>query len=145
MSEAEETKVEVSPFLEKDTAYYGITPDELRMIGEMRRAVDSEADGSGAAVFPAGGAEGGCPNEIWLLKFLRARKLVLEDALAMCRETWRWRQRNKVAELFANPPSNYPILQKLIPQGRHGYDKEGAPVYWKRCVWCDTMCCSSSK
>ncbi|KAL2342854.1 hypothetical protein Fmac_004139 [Flemingia macrophylla] len=63
-------------------------------------------------------------SDVILLKFLRAREFKVKEALAMLKNTIRWRKEFKMEELMEEKLGDE--LEKVVFM--HGFDKEGHPV-----------------
>ena len=66
-----------------------------------------------------------------LMRFLRARKLVLDDAEAMYRDVIAWRREvraDTMLEWYTEPEA----LRRYFPTGFHGFDVDGYPVMVER-------------
>jgi hypothetical protein len=64
-------------------------------------------------------------EDIFLLKFLRAKKLNVDDALDSLRQTLKWRKENNIDNLLSVDLSE---VFKKNPYDIDGVDKEGGPV-----------------
>ena len=70
-----------------------------------------------------------------LLRFCRARSFKIKDVTDMYTKHIAWRQANKVDEILDEGNFDFPEqseLVKLYPNGYHGVDKEGKPIYIER-------------
>ncbi|PNF14249.1 hypothetical protein B7P43_G12208 [Cryptotermes secundus] len=65
-------------------------------------------------------------DDLFLLRWLRARNFNVEAAEKMLRDSLRWRDNWEVEKLRDWVPPE--VMQKYYPSGISGYDKEGAPV-----------------
>lgn len=67
-----------------------------------------------------------------LLRFLRARKFVVDDAIPMFREYKKWYAEKKIANILEKTPENVELIVKLIPNAHFGHDLNGYPIYIER-------------
>ena len=69
-------------------------------------------------------------DDLFLLRFLRARKFDLEKTMEMFKKFLQWRIDMKVDELRESyEMENLIAIKKLYPHGYHRTDKEGRPIY----------------
>ena len=69
-------------------------------------------------------------DDLFLLRFLRARKFDLEKTMEMFKKFLQWRIDMKVDELSESyEMENLIAIKKLYPHGYHRTDKEGRPIY----------------
>ena len=69
-------------------------------------------------------------DDLFLLRFLRARKFDLEKTMEMFKKFLQWRIDMKVDELRESyEMENLISIKKLYPHGYHRTDKEGRPIY----------------
>jgi len=69
-------------------------------------------------------------DDLFLLRFLRARKFDLEKTMEMFKKFLNWRIEMKVDELLLSfEIDNLVQIKKLYPHGYHKTDKIGRPVY----------------
>ncbi|KAH7097806.1 CRAL/TRIO domain-containing protein [Auriculariales sp. MPI-PUGE-AT-0066] len=65
-----------------------------------------------------------------LLRFLRARKFSVDDAMVQFRDTEEWRERNNMKRLYeCIDIEDYEETRRLYPQWTGRRDKRGVPVY----------------
>jgi hypothetical protein len=69
-----------------------------------------------------------------LLRYIKARKMVVKDAFEQLLETLRWRATafGGVDAHFAGEDENEEFFQLNCPHLYRGYDKEGRPISWER-------------
>ncbi|CAL8091586.1 unnamed protein product [Calicophoron daubneyi] len=70
-----------------------------------------------------------CSSRIYLSRWLRARDWNIQDAEKMLRDHINWRNEYKVDSILSWHKKN-PIIEKYLPFGFFGEDKEGNPIYW---------------
>lgn len=119
----EETASETTvpqPFVHtpKPGHYGNLNEMQTAALASMREAIPSE--------YAAG------TDEYEMLRFLRARKFVVEDAVAMFTSYKKWYTEKKIANILDKNPENVELIVKLIPNAHFGYDLEGHPVYIER-------------
>ena len=69
-------------------------------------------------------------DDLFLLRFLRARKFDLEKTMEMFKKFLQWRIDMKVDELRESyEMENLIAIKKVYPHGYHRTDKEGRPIY----------------
>ena len=69
-------------------------------------------------------------DDLYLLRFLRARKFDLEKTTIMFQKFLKWREDEKVDELRTNFDFNEILeVKKIYPHGYHKVDKMGRPLY----------------
>jgi hypothetical protein len=69
-------------------------------------------------------------DDLFLLRFLRARKFDLEKTMEMFKKFLQWRIDMKVDELRESyQMENLIQIKKLYPHGYHKTDKQGRPIY----------------
>ncbi|XP_065888646.1 uncharacterized protein [Dysidea avara] len=68
-------------------------------------------------------------NDGTYLRFLRARKFVVQDALKQYRETCDWRREKDVDTILERPQPLEEEIQEILASSYHGFDKEGRPLY----------------
>jgi hypothetical protein len=69
-------------------------------------------------------------DDLFLLRFLRARKFDLEKTMEMFKKYLKWRIDMKVDELLGSYElENLIQIKRLYPHGYHRTDKEGRPIY----------------
>ena len=69
-------------------------------------------------------------DDLFLLRFLRARKFDLEKTMEMFKKFLQWRIDMKVDELRESyQMENLVQIKKLYPHGYHKTDKQGRPIY----------------
>jgi len=69
------------------------------------------------------------------IRFLRARKLVVDDAYTMLVNHLKWREENGVDDILETAPvnnKNFKVLDRYWPGMYVGHDKEGVPVWVDR-------------
>ena len=73
-------------------------------------------------------------DDLFLLRFLRARKFDLEKTMEMFKKFLQWRIDMKVDELRESyQMENLIQIKKLYPHGYHKTDKQGRPIYIELC------------
>jgi len=110
----------LSPAEVKDAnqLFYGFSDREVEALTQFRAKLP-DADASEH-------------DDMTCMRFIRARKLNVEKAVDMYQQWKVWRRNNQVDRVLESPPSNVRILQMVAPQGIHGHDKNGRPVYWQK-------------
>ena len=78
------------------------------------------------------GGAGGEPDEVTLLRFLRARKMSVAGANKQLQEERRWRAINRVDELLSKHDPAHEIFALITPHAHHGFAKDGMPLYFER-------------
>ena len=69
-------------------------------------------------------------DDLFLLRFLRARKFDLEKTMEMFKKYLQWRIDMKVSEINDSfEMENLIEIKKLYPHGYHRTDKQGRPIY----------------
>ncbi|MCJ1315975.1 hypothetical protein MMC15_001295 [Xylographa vitiligo] len=69
-------------------------------------------------------------DDVTMLRFLRARRFVPQDALQQFADTESWRESNKIGDLYNNIDiKDYEETRRLYPQWTGRRDKRGIPVY----------------
>lgn len=73
-----------------------------------------------------------------LLRFLRARRFNLGDAMKMRTDHLQWRKQRHVDTILQTRPPRLDLLHKIVPTAHHGEDKEGRPVLYEKLGKCGT-------
>ncbi|MCJ1394477.1 hypothetical protein MMC18_007355 [Xylographa bjoerkii] len=69
-------------------------------------------------------------DDVTMLRFLRARRFVPQDALQQFTDTEAWRESNRIGDLYNNIDiKDYEETRRLYPQWTGRRDKRGIPVY----------------
>ncbi len=73
-------------------------------------------------------------EEAELVRYIKARKMVVTDAYQQLIETLRWRATafGGVDAHFAGPDANESFFQANCPHLYRGFDKDGRPISWER-------------
>lgn len=70
-------------------------------------------------------------TEYTYLRFLRARKFVVDDAVAQYTASLKWRAAARVDSILDNPPTQLrKLLGAIVPESFHKFDKFGLPAYF---------------
>mmetsp|Transcript_33948 Transcript_33948/g.88442 ORF Transcript_33948/g.88442 Transcript_33948/m.88442 type:complete len:599 (-) Transcript_33948:106-1902(-) len=94
------------------------TPSVLQGLDELRK----QFRGAGPQV-----------NDVFLLRFLKARKGVVPDAAAAIQAHLAWAKTVKLEQMVSSPPfPELPAVKRCYPHGYHGVDRVGRPVYFER-------------
>lgn len=111
------------------------TESELKCVRELAAKLKEKQVG-----LPASIAVNGDETRA-LVRFVRARQGVLHDAEAMVLEMRRWRAEKKTDTVLDAPlgtcpgvsqPTKESVIRACVPNGVHGYDKQGRPIYFER-------------
>ena len=66
-----------------------------------------------------------------LMRFLRARKYQVDEAVSAYRDMLIWRQENQVDALLDEDDPCEKYYQCMAPHRDHGFDRLGHPIYWE--------------
>eukprot|EP01116_Phalansterium_solitarium_P004801 TRINITY_DN15952_c0_g1_i1.p1 TRINITY_DN15952_c0_g1~~TRINITY_DN15952_c0_g1_i1.p1 ORF type:complete len:314 (+),score=87.71 TRINITY_DN15952_c0_g1_i1:440-1381(+) len=104
-----------------------LSKEQEAKLAEFRAKLQTEVDKGE----PALREEWGFCDDMILLKFLRARKFVIQDSFKMLVDTMRWRQSFHGGVRSIRDHHVLRQLQRGVGYYRHE-DKKGNPIYWVR-------------
>lgn len=67
-----------------------------------------------------------------MLRFLKARKMKVDDAAAMYKAAEEWFDKENLRNILAAPDPLVRCFQTITPHRNHGFDYHGNPVYFER-------------
>eukprot|EP01090_Pellita_catalonica_P004161 TRINITY_DN13_c0_g1_i1.p1 TRINITY_DN13_c0_g1~~TRINITY_DN13_c0_g1_i1.p1 ORF type:complete len:380 (+),score=104.78 TRINITY_DN13_c0_g1_i1:75-1214(+) len=103
--------------------------DEKKVLAEFRKKLKDEGVVLDPTYF----------DEWTTIRFLKARKFVIEDAYEMLTNHLKWREENGVNDILETAPKeiNFKNLEKYWPGMYAGVDKQGIPIWIDRLTQID--------
>lgn len=110
-----------------------LTSEEADTYERFRKEVEARGDDFRSTVFCFGEEEG----EVWALtRWLRARKFVYDDVIAMIEEATNVRKDAKKDDFYPNPADalgcDAALYFAMYPQLYYGNSKHGVPLYFSK-------------
>jgi hypothetical protein len=110
-----------------------LTSQEADTYAKFFHAIEQSGDEFRSTVYCFGEEEG----EVWAMcRWLRARKFVYEDVIAMIQEATKVRQEAKAMDFYPNPVDalgcDAGLFFAQYPQLYYGYSKKGVPFFYSK-------------